>query len=488
MGKTYPGAIDLSTWEQGYYTAVDDNTGKRVKVHVRKGEPRPKVYNNMYLPMYTDGKGNFYSYVPEGMVSLDRPLTERELLIQNINQNLEKGGLSKQGAELALDTYDSQPGREHNLNDVTIIAKAAHPEIIEFQEARKAELDRLVKELDTEQNVRASLKTIRGDLQTERMFQLWNPIVKDVRGDSDYQEYNMLNEYPYFDDVSKFYQEDVQPRMIRSWRDEGLLNQQRYNIIMSNPLTRYKFYINSKLKTPTGNVAGYVPSVNPRYVALSTSEGELDPSTVVHETDHIQRLELGDLGSDYTPKEIQLLDDAYDYSFWRSLFSNDLIGMVTAALGPIEKSSVNRELRYKLYQRSNGLTGTDLDNYIDSISDKDLFRVYFGDPYVNRIFTQWNEAEAKRQQELGGLRQRQAVSHYGRGRHQEEIASTKRAAREAYDRARKLRKLTSIDSVIQELGSEKLHELMQKLRAALKYVADNNQPSNDWKPNNYNIT
>lgn len=29
---------------------------------------------------------------------------------------------------------------------------------------------------------------------------------------------------------------------------------------------------------------------------------------------------------------------------------------------------------------------------------------------------------------------------------------------------------------------------MQKVRAALKYVADNNQPSSDWQPNNYNIT
>jgi hypothetical protein len=85
MGKTYPGGVDLSTWEQGYYTAIDDNTGKRVKVHVRKGEPRPKIYNNMYLPMYSDGKGNFYSYIPEGMVSLNRPWSERELLVQNIN-------------------------------------------------------------------------------------------------------------------------------------------------------------------------------------------------------------------------------------------------------------------------------------------------------------------------------------------------------------------------------------------------------------------
>jgi hypothetical protein len=35
------------------------------------------------------------------------------------------------------------------------------------------------------------------------------------------------------------------------------------------------------------------------------------------------------------------------------------------AVGPVEKSSANREIRYKLYQESGGLTDSDLDNYID---------------------------------------------------------------------------------------------------------------------------
>lgn len=491
MGKTYPGGVDLSTWEQGYYTAIDDNTGKRVKVHVRKGEPRPKIYNNMYLPMYSDGKGNFYSYIPEGMVSLNRPWSERELLVQNINQILKKGGLSKQGAELALDTYDSEKGHENPLKEAVVIAKANHPEIIEWQEARKAELDKLVKQLDTEQNIRASLNTMKGDRQTERMFQLYDPVVIAARGGSDYQEYDMLNKYPYFGEVTKFYKEDVQPRMIRAWRDEGLLNQQRYNVIMSNPLTRYKFYTNPVFETVMGTAGGYVPSMKPRYVALSTRNGGLDPSVVAHETDHIQRFELGNIGAgglglSYTPKERKLLREAYDYSFLRSLLSNDLIGMF-GAVGPVEKSSANREIRYKLYQESGGLTDSDLDNYIDQMSDEDLFKTYFREPYVNRIFTQWNEAEEKRQRDLAHLRFGQNISHYGFGKHREGVGNPKKAAIKALDKARELQKSTSFDSIIQELGPEKIHDLMQKVRAALKYVADN-KPSSDQQPNNYNIT
>jgi hypothetical protein len=45
---------------------------------------------------------------------------------------LKKGGLSKQGAELALDTYDSEKGHENPLKEAVVIAKANHPEIIEW--------------------------------------------------------------------------------------------------------------------------------------------------------------------------------------------------------------------------------------------------------------------------------------------------------------------------------------------------------------------
>lgn len=433
MGKTYPGQVDLSTWEQGYYTAVDDSTGNRIKVHVRKGEPRPKVYNNMHLPMYNDGKGNFYSYVPEGMVSLDRPWTERELFVQQANNIYGQG--SKDALDYIDKYYDSFPGNEQPLQDVVVTAKAAHPEIIEWQEARKAELDRLTKKLDTEQNIRAALKRNDADNQVSRRLSLNIPTVQDMVFRWNFgspQSYD-ITKHPQFNRMYDFVQQDVVPRMLNAFGEENKLTPERYAII-TKPLTSYNFYTNPV----NGDYGGGVSPGSYDKIVITDPDNKED--TIMHELDHAQRGQLGDLQlirqypigqPGYTNKEVELLNQAYDYSIFKPmtrLQSNPVADAFAAIRGVTEKSSVNRQIRYNIYQKT-GLTGEDLDNYIDNLPDEKLLD-YYNISYVH----------------------------------------------------------DNLDWLELKENPEKLHDLMQKVRAALKYVADNNQPSSDWQPNNYNIT
>ena len=523
MGKTYPGQVDLSTWEQGYYTAVDDNTGKRVKVHVRKGEPRPKIYNNMHLPMYSDGKGNFYSYVPEGMVSLDRPWSVVEVtrakqkeLEEQLKKERAQDQVNKQASiQSVIDYYNdlrkraetdeqfrqfygditdekiansvnsisqemdeitqkSEEDRQRRieeldstlqanavpLQEAVVIAKANHPEIIEMQEARQALADRYLKDLTTEQNVRAALKRDRGDIQVKKQneFDLSKYILRatSLGRYSNLQDYD-IRENPEFEKVWNFYQNDVTPRMTRAWNSEHLLTPARYNVIASNPLTRYKFYtMNSDM------IGGFVPGFNYSVIALSNPSG----STIAHETDHAQRGELGSssLGAfSYTPKERQLLSEAYDYPFWESFAGGNPYEMQAAALGNTEKSSMNRQIRYNIYDNT-GLTGSALDDYIDNMSDKELFD-YYNTDYVQMGLSPksmfWYEKTLPKIKEA--LRKKYPnMSDEEISNAVEEAATT---FEEKFNKNSKEKQLLS--------DPQKLHELMQKLRAALKYVADN---------------
>jgi len=86
--------------------------------------------------------------------------------------------------------------------------------------------------------------------------------------------------------------------------------------------------------------------------------------------------------SPYTKKELDLLNRAYNYEYFKDSENPTLKGVYHD--GPIEKSSVNRELRYRIYDAT-GLVGKELDEYIDIIPDDLLLKFYYTMPYTSSL-------------------------------------------------------------------------------------------------------
>lgn len=123
MSKTYYGGINLSTWDKGYYTAIDSDTGKRVKVQIRKGRPRSDFNSNGYEVIYKDRKrGKYYDYMPKGMV--EDPDPDRRDATDKINEKVAKKQITTQQAEDEYDAYNAAHPTE--LKDVEVIADSPH--------------------------------------------------------------------------------------------------------------------------------------------------------------------------------------------------------------------------------------------------------------------------------------------------------------------------------------------------------------------------
>jgi hypothetical protein len=192
-------------------------------------------------------------------------------------------------------------------------------------------------------------------------------------------------------DFIKKFNLDVSPRLRWSLSDEGTLIPP-----MTKPLVNdYTKDVNYFISTP----------VDDNTLAFSNNRGNIgipinrlhankipDDEIIIHELEHSQRKKIKDeLPSSifgnraenvlikqkdkriekqaltlprYTAKEAKLLDDAY-------IFSEDYLN--THDISPLlEKGATNRQIRYRILKYNNQVIGTELDNIIDNLSDKEI--------------------------------------------------------------------------------------------------------------------
>lgn len=183
---------------------------------------------------------------------------------------------------------------------------------------------------------------------------------------------------------------DSKNRLINSLSDEGYYLNPKEKQLINNPLKDIIFFVD---ETTKDNVLGnsYGNKIGLQLNKINNNNIPLD-EIITHEIEHSQRKLLkNEINSNrlktrgnikqkskdvrhqlqesgiYTNKESELLDDAYT-------FTEDYLNNNNNISPILEKGATNRQLRSRIIKRTN-LTGEELDNYIDNLSDIDIIEM-----------------------------------------------------------------------------------------------------------------
>ena len=194
--------------------------------------------------------------------------------------------------------------------------------------------------------------------------------------------------------MKKFLEQDVRPRLVKARKNEGLpYNDVEEYTDLTNPQLMIfgTNHLNNMYKKlgMSGTVMGqYFPKEDFVYLNADPEHQSIADATLMHELDHRYRRKSN--LSPYTKRELDLLDRAYNYEYFKDSKNPTLKNVYQH--GPIEKSSVNRELRYHIYNAT-GLVGKELDEYIDNIPDDLLLKFYYTMPYASGLKDEKEEME-----------------------------------------------------------------------------------------------
>ena len=194
--------------------------------------------------------------------------------------------------------------------------------------------------------------------------------------------------------MRKFLEQDVRPRLVKARKNEKLPydDVEEYTDLTNPQLmifgTTHLNRMSSKFGGSGTLMGAYFPEEDFVYLDSNQEHQPIADVTLMHELDHRYRLKSN--LSPYTKKELDLLNRAYNYEYFKDSENPTLKGVYHN--GPIEKSSVNRELRYRIYDAT-GLVGKELDEYIDIIPDDLLLKFYYTLPYTSSLKDEQEEME-----------------------------------------------------------------------------------------------